>query len=326
MNIRTKVMRVLFSRLLCVFLLVSACVAPVWCAPGNNSETKGPPALQDTGEDQLWRFTTEEQLRAAILKYIKNPRALYYIILRAHERNLAGQASVIFHDLLLPKPQDHPEHAHDENPKAHAAALIKGLDLAHVQSAYAYSHFMATGPLSREYFVRDVSPLVKALRMQEPDVAMYRKESLKAAPKSPEVLLETAIPLFYKGADTKQKAIEQCQKACESLREATQLAPQWADTHYWLAQLLIELAPVVPEKIVLAKEALAAYQKAEDLDPKLHPQCVYGYVYAYQALGQPDKVLEYLDQYIQIRPDFGKQSHIVKWREALLKQLQAKQS
>lgn len=253
-------------------------------------------------KDNLWNFTTEAQMKAVIPQYINNPRATYYIIQRAYHHKMAGQATVVYHDLMRLKPND---------PKT--------------QAAYAFCHFMATGPLSGEYFVYGASPLTRGLRKQQIEANDYRLAALQTAPKSPEILLESALPIFYTSAGTPEQQTPQRQKAINLLRKATRLAPQWADAHYWLAVMLSDSWTIMSsQKTALGQESITELHRAEELNPTLHTDCLLSYLGAYQALDKPDKALLYLDAYVRAKPEEAKRMHLIEGRAALLKQMQSK--
>jgi len=166
------------GRILLAALLLSLSVKPSWCAP----------------KDDGWNFTTPAQMEKAIPKYLDNPRATYYVIMRARHRNLVDRAALLYGNLLKTR------HGRNE---------------FYVMSAYAFSHFMAVGPLAREHFVQHGSPTVEKLRRQALEADFYRKEAMEGKPNSPEVLLMSALPAFYMATNrsAKMKALNQVRRA-----------------------------------------------------------------------------------------------------------------
>jgi len=272
------------GRMLLAASLLSLSVKPSWCAP----------------KDDVWNFTTPAQMEKAIPKYLDNPRATYYVIMRARHHNLVDRAALLYGSLLKTR------HGGNE---------------FYVMSAYAFSHFMAVGPLAREHFVQHGSPTVEKLRRQALEADFYRKEAMEGKPNSPEVLLMSALPAFYMATNRSAKM-----KALNQVRRAVKLASSWADAHFWLGQVLLLSSGFERNRTPMAREALAAYQKAEQLQPALHGDCLYGYMSAHSQMKQPREALKYMDAYIKLRPAFGKSAVGIRWRQSLTKQLQAKSS
>jgi tetratricopeptide (TPR) repeat protein len=244
----------------------------------------------------VWLFQSEDQMKQTIMEHLKNPRATFYVIMRAHKRGMADEAALIYYDLLQ-KDRTNPQ----------------------LLSAYAYSHFMATGPYSKDYFVRYASPAVQKLRPQQVQADYYREEAITFAPKSPEVLLESGLGMFYK-SDTKQQGLNH-------VRKAVRLAPKWPDAHYWLGYLLISQWPMERDKkkrVVICREALAAFKEAERLEPKLHKECLYGTLGAYQGMDDTPKILKTMNAYLKLEPNYIKRPGIAKWRQQLQEQVKKK--
>lgn len=272
------------NRFWLAFVLALACVA-VGTAPAHAAEAK-------------WLFTNEAEMKATIARHSGNPRANYYIIMRASKRDLIGQAAMTYRDLAR-----------------------KRLNDANAYAAYAFSQYVATGEMSRYQLTYNAPPLIRELRGYQMEADYYRGEALKLAPRSPDVLLMTGMALFWTSGRSYEGDTANKKKACDYLRKAVRLAPKWADAHYWLAKHLINLWPVVPNKEEVGKEAIAALKRAETLEPRLKPDCVILYAYAYQALKRPDKQLEYLEAYIASNQEHGKDVRVLEWRDSLRKQL-----
>lgn len=238
---------------------------------------------------KVWLFKDPKEMQLVVPAYSHNPRATYYVIMRAYHQALAGEACVAYHDLLQKNNYD-PD----------------------LQAAYAFSHFMATGALAQNYFKQQASPLTAKLRQQQMEAQYYREEAVKEKPKCPEVLLETALPLLFEPGQRIQ--------AVDDLKKAAHLAPRWAEAHYWLGYSLDRLwadrwsqatNKKAEELKQLEREAIKEFQKAEQLQPALYPDCVRGYSEAYQSLDQPKEALKYLDEYIKLRPDYGKKTWVM---------------
>ena len=273
------------------------------CAPPSRSAPGKP-------QDKLWNFTTPTQMKAVIPKYLNNPRATYYIIMRATNYNLGPQAAVIYGDLLK---------------EGYGSKGSGKVNAFHLMSAYAFSHFMATGPLSREYFRQQPSPIVQRLRDQELEADGYRTQALEAMPKSPEVLLEASIAILD-GSSVGETPKKRVRRAIGYTRKVVQLAPNWADAHYWLGEQLTRTQHHASDKNAWGQEAITAYEKAEQLEPGLRADCLRARARTWQMIGQRRKALECLDAFIQLKPEQAKKPGIIKWRQSLVKQLQAKRS
>lgn len=234
-----------------------------------------------------WLFKDKNEMEQTVRQYADNPRATYYIITRAHKRNLAAQAAVVYRKMLEKQPHD-----------------------PYLQSAYAFSHFMATGVHSREFTNEKASVAVRQLRKQTMDAAYYREEALKSKPDSSVILVESAL---FLSADGQDRA-----KAVELLRRAVKRNPKWADAQYWLGNTLCAWwSQQRQHREEIGKEALVHLREAERLEPKLRPECLISSVYAYQALGDKPKQLQYMEAYLKARPEATKEEWLVKWRKSL---------
>ncbi|HET6382835.1 MAG TPA: hypothetical protein VFJ58_05540, partial [Armatimonadota bacterium] len=225
---------------------------------GAGAKASGSPAAQAVSEkNDVWLFTTESQMRVEIEKYLKKPRDTYFIIMRSQHENLGPAAAMAYREWRKKRIGD-----------------------PLVESAYAFSQWMAAGELAPNYTTRDVQPLLQQLRSQQMEARYYRAKAIKARPNSPEVLLETALPMFFYPcapsvadmAKIKRSASPQKSLAAElaanmvknkhlsvnGLRRAARLAPDWADTHYWLGSMLVMLWPLVNDKATTAEESIHA--------------------------------------------------------------------
>ena len=218
-------------------------------------------------------LTAEYRLRNQAQKYEHDPLATYAVIMQAAHQHLGPQAANIYSDFLALHPDD-PE----------------------IQSAYAFSQFMAVGPLSESYFNGAPTPLVKKLRQDQLKADYYRSLAQKRLPNSNVIQFEAALPDFYYAQANPLGAPAAQQKAVNALRQVTKDAPLWADAHYWLASVLdLDAAAIYsvigPEKskdqtLLLGQEMLLEAQKAEQIQPKLHMDCLKLYLYAYQWLSR----------------------------------------
>ncbi len=234
-----------------------------------------------------WLFTDKNEMEQTVRQYADNPRATYYIITRAHKRDLAAQAAVVYHDLLQKKPND-----------------------PYLQSAFAFSHFLAAGIFSREFMNHRSAQMVRQLQRQLTEASFYRDEALAAKPDSPVILVETA--LFW-AADGQNR-----EKAVDLLRRAVKQDPRWADAQYHLGSRLSTWWKADrAHRLKVGKEALPHLQEAERLEPKLRPECLISYVYAYQMLDDKPKQLQYMDAYLKARPEAAKLDWLMKWRKSL---------
>ncbi len=236
-----------------------------------------------------WLFTDKNEMEQTVRQYADNPRAAYYIIVRAHKRDLAAQAAVAYYDLMKKKASD-----------------------PYLKSAFAFSHFLATGLYSREFANEKSTKLVQQLRQQQGEASFYRDEALESKPDSPVILLETAQFLAAQGLNRDKE------KAVDLLRRAVKQDPKWADTHYWLGYTLSSLwTPNRAHRIQSAKEALPHLDEAERLEPKMRPECLISRVYAYQMLDDKPKQLQYMEAYLKVRPEAAKKKWLANWRKSL---------
>jgi tetratricopeptide (TPR) repeat protein len=245
-----------------------------------------------------WLFTNEEEMQQTVTVQADNPRAAYYIILRASKQGLGPQTCVAYHDLLKKNPYD-----------------------PYLQATYAFSQYMATRPFSERFFSGERSDLEKEIWKQQAEAIYYRDEAIKAKPDSAVILVETALPLHYGYGNNSTKAVEH-------LRKAARIAPDWADTYYWLGKVLSDYwanSEVPKEKRAeIAREAIASLDRAIKLEPKLREDCLMSYSGAYQALDRPDKSLVYRDEYCKSHPDFAKRPEVVKGRQWLVDEAKKK--
>ena len=241
-----------------------------------------------------WLFTNENEMEQTVRAYADNPRATYYVIMRAHQRNLAAQTAVVYYDLLQKNPYD-----------------------PYLQSAFAYSHFVATNIFARESMNGKSAPFVYKLQKQATEAKYYREEAIKKKPDSPVILLETAQVLFYEPGKRGE--------AIELLKRAVKEDPKWADAQYWLGRYLGSYWLQDREnREALGQASLLHLREAERLQPELHPECLIGQAYAYQALDDVAKQIEYLDAYFKARPESLENEGLVKWRDQLRDELSKK--
>ncbi len=256
-------------------------------------------------------FVDELQLKQTALKFQGNRRATYSVILSSAKRHLAPQATLIYGDLLRQHPGD-----------------------AGLQSAYAFSHFMAVGPLSDNYFTAKASPLVTRLRREQLKADYYRRESQKAALYSPEIKLECAIATFYLALTQEADDVKIRQIAVDDLHDVVKNSPDWADAHYWLGRIIgnhiVDFFSVEgkndPRIVSSSQEALKELNTAIQLKPQLRASSLISYVYIYQWLGQPVETLKYLNLYLQANPKKSKESSFQKWRQDLMEETQGHNS
>ena len=234
-----------------------------------------------------WLFTTENEMEETARTHADNPRATYYVIMRAHKRGMASQTAVVYHELLQKNPYD-----------------------PYLQSAFAYSHFMATNIFAREFMNDKSAPFVYKLQKMATEAQYYREEAIKKKPDSPVILLETAQSRFYEPGKSKE--------AIDLLQRAVKEDPKWADAQYWLGHYLSSYWLQDREhREAIGKESLLHLQEAEKLQPELHPECLIGRVYAYQALDDTAKQVEYLEAYFKARPEALNNEWLVKWQKEL---------
>ena len=247
-----------------------------------------------------WRFRTQTEMRQTLPKYLKSPRALYYIILRARKQGLAA-------DLCLQLREIHQKDLQD-------------LDIA---SAYAFCQYVATNPITPEMARGVFTPEIRKVMALQVEAEYFRGQALKYAPNEREIVLEAGIPMISSGG----MGDGGTEKASDLLMQAVKLAPRWADTHYWLgvcdAQLGINAVAYrktkeYPEHY---RKCIAELREAERLESGLHTNCVEYYVQAYHYIKQWHSLLSALDEYFKIRPDMAKPYQ--KWRQEALDHIRA---
>lgn len=273
-----------------VVLLVGACAALAMAAPSA----------------KYWLFSNKKEMQKAVPYYSNNPRATYYVIMRARNKGMAGLACASYHDLLKKNGND-----------------------PYLQSAYAFSHFMAVGEFSKEYFTEKASALTQELRTQQLEAKYYRDAAIKADSNSPVILVETAVPKIYGSeAETRSEAVDY-------LRKAVRLAPEWADSQYWLGQALDALwaakwsyasAKDRDSLKPLLYEQIASLKRAEKLDPTLHGNCLIGYSTAYYYTDQVGLALRYSDAYSKLHPEDAKKPSTIKTRRQMVEELEKKRA
>lgn len=251
-------------------------------------------------KDRLVTFTTKTQLRTDIMKHRRAPMETYSIIVRAAQNNLEAETAWLYRELLMKSPRD-----------------------PYLQSAYAFSHFMATGAGSPQYFARQRSPLILKLAKKTDEASYFRDKAIEALPESPVIVLETARGLYFTSFGSDPRSIPWMQKGLKLARKATKLDPEWGAAHYWLAEMLQSYSMNqgnASNKESLAKEALAEYHKMLELEPsRWRKHYLVGTARAYYDLQQWDKSLKNLDAYIKLRPEEGK--NVANWRASLLKRV-----
>jgi len=214
-----------------------------------------------------------EHLLTTMEAQTRNPRGLYLVLDRIHQNHLDFEGTLACQELLA---------RHPNNP--------------YVKSSFSYCWFRATTPLSYDYVGYQKSPLLREVVNLSPQVERCRVQAIKEAPNSPEVLLQTAVARANQVGTTPKYRVN----AVADLRKATRADPKWPDTWYWLGRCLDLSAAdayayrtkggsidAVTQKI--AKEEIAAYRRAEELDPKRHSDCLLGYAFAYGWLKDTDK-------------------------------------
>ena len=86
-------------------------------------------------------------------------------------------------------------------------------------------------------------------------------------------------------------------------RRVTELDPNDAAAWYWMASTLTDPDdPTQPAGPRQAKEQIALFTKALELDPYLTP-AIYKLSFAYRLAGQPEKQKELLERWREINPD-----------------------
>lgn len=260
----------------------------------------------------VWKFTSVPQMKALITKCLNNPRATYYIIVRARRLGMEKEAALFYRSFLK------------EETKNGVSEPKHSANHGYVMAAYAFSHYVAVGPSSREYFIQNPPSLVQQLRDYGLEADGYRTWALQEEPNSPEVLLETSLAVLD-GSSATETRQQRILRAIGYTRKAVRLAPEWADARYWLANHLHRTATLFQGQTdSWYREALVHYDKAEKLEPQLRPECLRERASIWSTIGQNQKAFQCLEAYIKLRPESLKQPYIVKWRARLTKELKAK--
>ena len=254
------------------------------------------------GED--WRFRTLTEMRQTLPKYLKSPHALYYIIIRAKQQRLSADLCLQLRGIRQKNPQD-----------------------MNIASAYAFSQFITTNPITLEMARHGLTPQESEVQSQQAESKYYRDEALKNAPNDREILLEAGISLISSGGMSEHNA----EKARLLLAKAVKQAPKWADTHYWLgvcdAQLGINAVAYrkTLEYPEYYRKCIVELRESERIEPGLHTDCVRHYVDAYYYTKQWGKLLASLDEYVKIRPDMAQQGFVRIWRKEAQDHIKAQQ-
>jgi len=273
----------------------------------------------------LWNFKSEPEMKQVVPVYVNNTKATYYVINRAYHQHIVGQAALQYRDML-----------------------DKDRDNGYLQAAYAFSQFMAAGPVSGDYFKYEPGPVIHKLKGQQMDADFYRSESVKNKPNNAGVLLEAGIAQYQVSSRYESQL-----KSEEWLGKAVQLAPDWAEAHYWYGTFLEHLwtysttalggKPVdvgywgkkeqmekIRERFTPAElskiihEALKEINTAEKLQPELAPECTIARAYIYQAMNDPARQLEAMNKYTKLKPEAAKLDWFIKWREYVKKEIKNK--
>lgn len=254
-------------------------------------------ALCSMGPDPLGFKTQKDikEMKVAIASHLHDPRATYNIIMRAYQQGLAPEATVIYHEWMNAKPGD-----------------------ARVEAAYAFSHFWATGNHAHRHLSqqRMDSPLVLQLQYERENVERQRLDALKKAPNTPEVLLETAIAEFNVDMySPDEQGPARLRQERDWVKRVIALSPEWSDAYYYLGDFLrSEPREMGNDQYAVARESLAALQKAEQLDPSWHVDCLIAAVFDYRMLNQDAKALSLLDEWLKANPKRAQEPELIQWR------------
>jgi len=283
------------KRLYALLLLVCSSVAlcGVFAASergGHHNRTRVRNAVKGSaGKDTPETFVTVPRLQEAVEKYQRDPLATYAVIMRASHQHLGPQAAVAYDKLLTLHPDD-----------------------PYVQSAYAFSQFMAVGPFSESFLNGQPTDLIRKIRLDQLKAAYYRGQASKSAAKSSVIRFECALQAYYSAQANPTTSLQVERGVIDDLRQVTKDDPKWPDAHYWLAVILNLYAAAIysqsgpsasqAQTVALGKEMVSELQQAEHLQPKLRGDCLMNYAYAYQWLQQPRQSLKFLDLSLQARP------------------------
>ncbi len=245
------------------------------------------------------------EISSQIKRSANNPTALYKHLTEYRDQHIDPQAALVCFDVLQKQPNN---------------AVLK--------AAFAFLWFRAVHPLSENYsdYSKKTSTLTAVIALHL-KADQCREDAVKKLPNSPEVLLETGIAECYQVSANYNTRLS----GSKHIQQAVKLAPKWADAHYWLANSLNLLEGKVYDDAAkkginpktslyaLANEELFHYNKAEELNPNLHNDCLLGYAFAYNTLEQPIKSQQALETYIKINPWFLKAPGVAQWREQIIR-------
>ena len=258
---------------------------------------------------QKWQFKNRAEVRSAVLSNLKNLRASYEIVTCAARQGKLRTVLQTYEKVIG-------TNIYDTSPE--------------VCSSYALAHRYFSG-FSRWNWKRDDDTSVEVLRGQNAglQIQWFRNRALSLKPKSPEVLLSYAIWAVY---DSGGRPL-----ALRQANEAVRLAPDWADAHYWRAQMIQSRWSIMmpaSKRQAAAKhygtEMLRALNKAEKLDPAFRKVAMIDRYYAYQSLGDNKNALIAFDAYSRFYPNFASamdkasgKGYYAKWRAGIAQRAQA---
>jgi len=243
-----------------------------------------------TNNTPQWQFQTEQKMDEAIYKYAGDPLSTYHVIMHAAIIHKAGEATLVYKSLVMRSPKD-----------------------PYLASAYGFCQMMADSCLSYDFAVQYSTPAAMKARSLQMNAGIYRDQAYAAKPNDPVVLMERGIELSYTGLLSDRTMGAEC------LKKATLVAPSLADTHFWYANALSDLAAMEVKSNVEKHLSISEYEKAVSLDPKLKCQALIGESGPYSLLHQYATAVKCIDQAIAMDPSQAKNKGLLLMRKIFVK-------
>jgi len=230
-----------------------------------------------------YTFRNRAEVRAAALKNLRNLRASYDVIICAARQGMIRTALQTYQQEL---------EKHRFSTDTIPVEVCASFALAH--------HFFVWR--EREW----PEDTERSIRVPGPEAELpvqgYRDIALAKKPNAPEVLLAEALFQSYL-QNGRLKAVQKMQKV-------VQLAPNWADGHYWYARVLgfYAISPPLQKQKAQQKHygalMLQQLRRAQALDIALLPKAYMDYQYAYRFVDKPKQALAAFDSYVRANPGY----------------------
>ena len=255
---------------------------------------------------QKWRFQNREQVRSAVLGNLDDLRTSYEVVTCAARQGMIRTALKTYEEVIG-------KDIYDASPE--------------VCSSYALAHHYFADPYPWNW-KQDTDNSIRTVGKNGGlQVQWFRERALRAKPNSPEVVLSYALW----SADQKDGR----PLALQQINKVVRLAPNWADAHYWRADIISMRWSVMPseERKAAAKHygktQLLALDKAQKLDSAFKTEGLLRRFYAHQTMGNYKAALIAFDAYLASNKGFASAldgqhggGSYAKWRQYLVSKAQ----